>query len=152
MTIHQMSTKTVFSFPCFIARVCEAYNSQYTPLLVFCIGLHCSFSALLVHDRSTLPCLRVLLRQLVPNSRCYLARRISQIRCRHLERAIMIDYRKKHKTLRYLSGLTVTGSKVCTTSALYGSRGVEPGSLLRRTSLLIQVEETFSPSQRRLVR
>ena len=59
-------------------------------------------------DRPNLPCLRVFFCQFVPNLGCYLARRISQIRCRHLERAIIIiiitiDHRKKHKTLSYLS-------------------------------------------------
>ena len=64
--------------------------------------------------------------------------------------AIMIDRQKKHKTRCYLSVLTVTGSQTCTTSAVCGSRGVEPGSPLRRTSLLviIRVKETISPSQR----
>ena len=79
----------------------------------------------------------------------YLARRISHIRCRHLERATiimimtMIDHRKKHKNtqLQYLS-------RMCTTSAVHGSRGVEPGSLLRRTRLLLHVEK----SQRCLMR
>ena len=119
------------------------------PLLLFCIGLHSCFSAL-VHDRPTL--LRVFfLCQIVPNMGCYFARRISQIRCRQLERAVMIDHQKKHKTLSYLSVLTVTGSRMCATSVVCGSRGVEPGSLLRRTSLLIQVKETISPSQRCLV-
>ena len=112
----------------------------FTPLLVFCIGLHCCFSLLLLHDRLTLPCLRVFLCRIVPNLGGYLARRISQSRCRHLERALMIDHRKKHETLSYLSVLTVTGSQMCTTSAVCGSRGVEPGSLLGRTNLLIQVK------------
>ena len=64
-----------------------------------------------------------------------------KIRCRQLKRAIIIGHQKKHKTLSYLSVLTVTGSQMCTTSAVCGSRGVESGSLLRRTSLLIQVKE-----------
>ena len=100
------------------------------------------------------PCLVCVffLCQFVPNFGCYLARRISKIRCRHLERAIMIDHRKKQKTPSYLSVLTVTGSRMCTTSAVYGSRSIEPESLLRRTSLLLQVKETISPSQRCLVR
>ena len=62
-----------------------------------------------------------------------------------------MDPRKEHKTLSYLSVLTVTCSRIWTTSAVCGSRGVEPGSLLRRTSLQIPIEETISPSQRCLV-
>ena len=67
------------------------------------------------------------------------------------KRAIMIDHRKKKKTLSYVSVLTVAGSQMCTTSAVCGSRGVEQGSMLRRTSLRVQVKETISPSQRCLV-
>ena len=81
--------------------------------------------------------------QFLPNLVYYLAPRISQIRCRYLEYAIMIDYRKKHKTLSYLYVLTVTDSRMCTTSVVYGSRGVWPESLLRCTSLLIQVKKRF---------
>ena len=109
------------------------------------------FLVLLVHDRPTLPCLRVFLCQFVPNLGGYFARRTSQIRCLQLKRAIMIDHRKKNETLSYLSVLTVTGLQMCTTSAVCDSRGVEPRSLLRRTSLLVQVKETISPSQRCLV-
>ena len=140
------------------------------PCWFFCIVLHCCFFVL-VQDRPTLPCLRVFLCQtwgvvlpvgfhksdallacfFVPNLGCCLARRISQIRCRRLECAIIIDHGKKHKTLRFVFVLTVTGSQMCTTSAVCGSRSVELGSLLRRTSLLIQVKEAISPSQRCLV-
>ena len=63
---------------------------------------------------------------------CYHSRWISQIRWCHPERIIMIDHRKKHNTLSYISVLTVTCSQMCTTSAVCGSRGVEPGSLLHR--------------------
>ena len=79
-----------------ISRVCEAYNSGYTPLFLFCIGLHCCFFCII--GQSTLPCLRVFfVCQFVPNLGFYLAPLISQTRCRHLERAIMIDHLKKHK-------------------------------------------------------
>ena len=54
---------------------------------------------------------------------------------------------KKHQTLSYLSAMTVIGSRKCTTNAVCGSRGVQPGSLLRRTSLQISIKETISPSQ-----
>ena len=58
------------------------------------------------------------------------------LRCR-LERTILIDYRKKHKILDYLSVMIVMGSQVCTMSEVCCSRGVQLGSLLRRTSLQI---------------
>ena len=79
--------------------------------------------------------------EFVPNLRGYLARRISQIFVRQLKRSLTIGNRKKHKTLSYLSVLTVTGLQMCTTSAVCGSRGFEPGSLLHRTSFLVQVKE-----------
>ena len=91
----------------------------------------------------------------VPNIECYLSRWISEIRRCRLARTIIIiiiiQHRKKHKTLSYLSVLTVIGSRMCTTSELCGIRGVQPGSLLRSTSLQIPVKETISTSQRCLV-
>ena len=81
----------------------------------------------------------------VPNIGCYLCRRMSEIRLCRFKRTIiiMIDNRKKHKILSYISVLTVIGSRMCTTSAVCGIRGVQQGSLLRRTSLQIPVKETF---------
>ena len=77
--------------------------------------LHCCFSVL-VHNRPTLP-----LCKFVPNLEFCLARRISEIRCRHLECAIMIDNRTGHRRLSYLSVLAVTGSRMSTTSAVCDS-------------------------------
>ena len=92
-----------------------------------------------------------ILVEFVPNFGCYLSRWTPEVRWCHLERAIIIDHRKKKNTLSYFSVLTATGSQICTTSAVCDSRGVQPGSLLRRTPLLLQVKETIRPSQRCLV-
>ena len=51
----------------------------------------------------------------------------------------------------YISVIAVVGSRMCTTSAVCCSRGVQPGSRLCRTSLQIPVKETIFPSQRCLV-
>ena len=67
----------------------------------------------------------------VPNIGFYLCWWISEIRWCRLKRAIiiMIDQQKKHKTLSYISALTVIDSRMCTTSssAMCGSRGVQSG-------------------------
>ena len=81
--------------------------------------------------RPTLPCLRGFFCQFVPNLVYYLAPRISQIRCRYLECAIMIDYRKKHKTLSYLYVLTVTLANV------YHECGVRQSRRLTRVAIAL---------------
>ena len=121
-------------------------------ILTCCFPVLDSIVVFLCWHMIDLPYLARFLCQFVPNLGGYLAVRISQILCRQLKRAIVIDHRKKHETLGYISALTVTGSQMCTTSAVCDSRGVQPGSLLRRTSLLVQVKETISPLQRCLVR
>ena len=66
-----------------------------------------------------------------------------------LKPTIMINHQKKDKTLSHLSVLTVIGSRMGTSSAVCGSRGVQPGwLLLRRTSVQIPVKETVFSSQR----
>ena len=54
-----------------------------------------------------------ILEGFVPNFGCYLSWWISEIRWFHLERAIMIDYLKKQKTLSYLFVLAVIDSREC---------------------------------------
>ena len=87
-----------------------------------------------------------ILGEFVPNFECYLSRRILKPRWYRLQLAIMIDHRKKHKTLSYLSVLAVIGSRMCTMSAVCSSRGVQPESLLPRTSLQMPVKETICSS------
>jgi hypothetical protein len=43
---------------------------------------------------------------------------------------MITDRRKKHKTLSRLSALTAIGLRMCTTSAVYGSRGLQPGRVV----------------------
>ena len=68
-----------------------------------------------------------------------------------LMRTVIIDHQMKPKALSYLSVITVIGSQKCIMSAVCGSRGLRPGSLLRRTSLQMPVKETIYPLQGCLV-
>ena len=95
------------------------------------------------HTCSIIVLIMSILRGFVSN---FVTRRILRILWCRLERinTIIIGHRKKHKTLSYISAMTVIGLRMRTTSAVCGSRGVQPGSLLRRTSLqIIPVEETI---------
>ena len=88
----------------------------------------------------------------VPNFSCHLSRRISKPRCCHLERSIVIDHLKKHKTLSSLAVMSVFCSRVCTmSSTVCCNWGVQSGSLMRRISLQIPEKETISLSHRSLV-
>ena len=108
---------------------CCASRYGYTSGVYEALYITC-FYIIWVHVRSS-PTRRIMS---IPGIG-YLARRISQILCRQLKRAIMIDYRNKHKTFSYISILTVSGSQICTMSTVCGSRGVEPRSLLKKRFL-----------------
>ena len=109
-----------------ISRVCEAYNSSYTPLLSFCVGLHCCFSVL-IHERPTL----YLAYFVVSNCTKF------GVLSRPSDFTILIDHRtcnpdrppnKAQNTRLYLSPDRNWLANV-TTRTMCGSLCVEPGSL-----------------------